>query len=376
MSKRSFMNYKLSCTSPNCINLLNICNSNNIKIYNINKKEDGVEFDVSSKDYEKLVKLDLRKYNINIIKKGGFKVLFNKLFFRSGLIVGLILCLLGFIFLNNRLLQIHVTGLSKTSRQDIIEELKINGITNFSLMNFDVKNVENLLSEKFDFSLVSIITKGNSLIINVKESLPKLEDLYVPITADYNMVIKSIDVYSGTTNIRTGDIVYKGDILVQPYVKSNDSIVYVTPCAKIVSEVFFNTSLEFKNNEKNTKRTGKKQTIKTSLYLGKKMIYNNKTNCKFDMYEIENKTQNISNYFLPLKLDKVVAYQIKEEIVTHDFNAEKDKITKMLKLEAYSLVPSNIKVEKEDVEITETNEGYIVNVYLSSIVTRVYEYHG
>ena len=51
---------------------------------------------------------------------------------------------------------------------------------------------EKYLAEKFNFSFVSIISKGNSLILNVKEELPNITETYESIIAPYNMIIKIV----------------------------------------------------------------------------------------------------------------------------------------------------------------------------------------
>ena len=220
--------------------------------------------------------------------------------YRSGLIIGLIISFVAIIFINNRLLQIHINGLISTSRESVLESLEEYGVSRFSYMNYDLKSIENKLAEEFDFSLVSIITKGNSIILSIKEELPSIEDTYVAVTADYNMVIKSIKVFAGTQKVKSGDIVYKGDILVEPYIKSGDSIVYVTPCAEIIAEVYFSNSYIFKNTEEINIRTRKKQIIESKIQLGSWVIYEQSKDCSYSEYETVNTNINLSKYFLPI----------------------------------------------------------------------------
>jgi hypothetical protein len=280
--------------------------------------------------------------------------------------------LILFMLVDNSLLQIHITGLISTNREEVVKYLDKIGVTKFSYMNYDKKAIEDSLAEEFNFSLVSIITKGNSIIISVKEELPSIEDSYIPITADYNMVIKSITVFAGTSKVKKGDIVYKGDVLVEPYVKSGDSIVYVSPCAEIVADVFFSNSYLFKNSEEKFVRTGKKEIIKAQINLGKYMIDEQSKNTEFSEFEIEHMETKLSSLFLPININKIYAYELEKTIITRDFVAEKDGIILSQKEKLYLTIPANILVESEDVDIIEISDGYIINVYLSSVVNLRY----
>ena len=112
------------------------------------------------------------------------------------------------------MLQIHIYGLDRVERSEVVEFLNVKGINVFTLMDFNIQQLEEELANEFNFSLVSIATKGNSLLISIKEELPDMKDSFVPIVADYNMIVKSIDVYAGTPCVNVGEIVYKGDTLV------------------------------------------------------------------------------------------------------------------------------------------------------------------
>jgi len=375
-NKDNINKYKILCTSPNSTNLINLCSANGIILSNIQKTSKGMTFELSSKSYAQFKKLNTKGYILSVVRSGGMRVVLNNILYRIGLIIGLIICMLSMFFLNNRLLQIHISGLSAISKEEVLFELKNLGVNTLTYMDLDTKKIEEELANKFDFSLVSIITKGNSLIISVKESLPSLEDSYVPITADFNMVINSINVYSGTCMVNAGDIVYKGDVLVEPYVKSGDDVVYVTPCAEIKSSIYTSSSYTFYSIENKLQRTGKVQLISVSMFLGKWKMYNKDIQTKFENFETEQSSELISNYFLPIRTDKVFAYELENVTFERDFETEKEDIINKLNSEAYSKVPNGVQVDAEDVTITPINDGYIINVYLTSKLTQVYKYRG
>ena len=375
MKKSNNLNYKLICTSNNSMALINLCSLNGLLLNNVIKNDDGIEFELNHQNYLKFRKLNTSSFDIKVVRLGGFKIILDGLLYRIGLVVGMMLCLIGMYFLNNRLLQVHVYGLTTIEEEIVKQELKSMGIRKMSYMNFDTEKLESELTKKFNFSLVSIITKGNSLIISVKESLPSLENTYIPIVANYNMVISSIKVYSGTCVVKNGAIVYKGDTLVEPYIKSGESIVYVTPCADLLATAYFSSSYNFINHEEVLQRSGKKEIIDVSVKLGNWTIKKHSKQTKYQEYELEEVKSFVTQNFLPIEITKKYAYEMVKVSIERNFEEVKDKIISDTKNIAYSQVPKELSVEDENIVITPTSNGYLVNVYLSSKVQEKYVYY-
>lgn len=373
MKRRKTRFNKIKVTGANSVNFINNCMCAGLNLRNIDRTSNNETiFDINDKDYRLLTKIDNRGCVVEIVEIGGKKKLIDKLMYRSGLIIGLIISFVAIMFINNRLLQIHINGLISTSRESVLESLEEYGVSRFSYMNYDLKSIENKLAEKFDFSLVSIITKGNSIILSIKEELPSIEDTYVAVTADYNMVIKSIKVFAGTQKVKSGDIVYKGDILVEPYVKSGDSIVYVTPCAEIIAEVYFSNSYVFKNTEEINIRTGKKQIVESKIQLGSWVIHEQSKDSSYSEYEIVNTNINLSKYFLPIIINKTYTYETTKTKITRAFEEEKEEIIDNQKKQLYSEISDRFKVENENIDIIPIADGYIVNIHLTSIINLKY----
>lgn len=366
----------IKCRSLNVSNFINFCVNNGISFRSINRTKDNyVYFEIDDKNLQLLKKLDTSKYEFEIVKIGGLKNILNTLIYRIGLVVGLALSITVMLLLNNRLFRVHVYGLASTQEQAVIDSVKEYGIGYLSSLDFDKSGLEQFLADKFNFSLVSIITKGNSLIISVKEELPDISNSYVAITADYNMVIQSIEVYSGTAKVKSGDIVYKGDTLVEPFISKSGDIVYVTPCAKITAKAYFNSHYNFISSEEKLERSGKKTIISSEISLGKLSLFKSSKENKFEKFELENSTNKVSQYFLPIMIKKTYAHELKKVLVNRDFESEKEELIARVKNSAYSLVPSNLKVENEEIKVTDTSTGKIINVFLECNIELNYKYN-
>lgn len=371
--KNKFLN-KIKVVTTSQIRFINDCINNNIILENIERTTSKEMFcDVSDNNLKKVLTLNNTDYIIEIIQKGGKNKLLNNVIYRIGLIIGVAISFVGIMLCNNRLLQIHINGLISVEEGRVVDSLNSLGVTKFSKMNYNFEEIENYLIEEFNFSLVSIVTKGNSIIINIKESLPNLEDSYAPITADYNMVIKSIEVFSGTSLVNVGDIVYKGDILVQPFFRSGEDIVYVAPCANITAETFFSNSYVFYNEYEDYVRTGKKEIISCEISLGIFAIDKKDKVASFDTYELDNTICNVSNYFLPIIIEKIYCYETEKVLITRDFESEKDEIINSLKEALYSQFPLELEIESEKVDIIEIENGYIINNHISSVINLKYQ---
>lgn len=363
MKKNS--NYKIICNGSNLNNFINICKNENLEIYNIEKNEiNKMTFEISEKNFIKLKKVDIKNYSLEVYEKGGV-VGFKNLFLRRvGVLVGLLLSIVLIFLTNNRLVNIQINGLSSVSKNDICDTLSENNVKLMSKTNFNTSNIENILTETYNFSLVSAITKGNTLIINIKEELDEIQDEFIDIVSDYNMVIKDIEVYSGTANVNVGDIVYAGDVLVYSYIIQNDQTVGIKPSAKIEAEVFYVDNYNFKNQEKKLERTGNKKICFENISMGKFFISNRSNEIDFEKYEIEEKTNLVSKYFLPITITQKVAYELSEVQITHNFDDEKNGIINSLKSSVYAMKDERTSVIDEDEIITQIDGGYLVSYYL------------
>ena len=97
-------------------------------------------------------------------------------------------------------------------------------------------------------------------------------------------------------------------------------------------------------------------------------MFSKKFECKFENYELQKSCTLLSEYFLPLKINKIIAYETFSETVDLDFESSKEQIVDNLKEKVYKKVPDNLKVESENVKISSTNYGNIVTIYLKSSV--------
>jgi hypothetical protein len=182
------------------------------------------------------------------------------------------------------------------------------------------------------------------------------------------MIITKINVYSGTSRVKIGDVVFKGDILVEAYEISNNDRILVEPCAEINGDTFISEKYEFLSNEEVLVRTGNFKVIDSEMYLGNIKIYSSSSNNKFEYFESENQNVMLSNYFLPIKINKNIVFELKKEKIERDFESEKDEIVSKLKEKAYSKLATNMQVDSEEIQISSINNGNIVTIYLKSSV--------
>lgn len=364
---------KISCSAVNLSKFLNICREHDITFYNLQRLDGNrVEFELTDKDMAKLTSLNLTNYHYEVVNVGGLRKALNTVIYRIGLIVGLALSIIGVFVLNNRLLHIHVYGLTSVAEDAVVESVREYGVSTLSKMDFANEELENYLSKEFKFSLVSVVKKGNSLIISVKEELPDIEEQYTPIIADFNMVIQNIQVYSGTARVKAGDVVRKGDVLIEPYVVSGEDKVYVPPCGDISVIGYFSASYIFSNSREVVVRTGNKQLISHELRLGKYLLGKSSKENMFSEYEIEVVDSSVSQYFLPLKMKKTYAYETMQKSIECDFEKEKNNIISKLKNEVLHQIPSNMSVDKENILIKDFQNGKIINVCFECVTNLKY----
>lgn len=354
--------YRIRCKGNNLNSLICRLSNKGLKLIDV-VKDDALNFSINARDYNVFKSLDLSGYEITLLHAGGgyyAKCLFLS---KLGGILGLIVAIALYIFVSNKIFFISISGTTNIAEDEVCNTLKNIGVERFKNMPSDTQYIEEYLSNNFNFSLVSVITRGNAVIINVKEELPSVSLDGNDLIAEYDMVINSIEVYSGTAMVSAGDIVRCGEILVSSSMVVGENVVSVEPKAKITATRYISESYKFLNEETRIVRTGKKKITSSSFCLGKNKIWKNSSQCDFEFYEEENIKTSVSNYFLPISIEKTVVYEITDIIVEHDFESEKNDIIEGLKGKCYSSA-GDATVLSEDYNIVAMDFGYVINYHL------------
>lgn len=317
---------------------------NKIKLKNIIKNQDNTaEFYINYKN-DKVLKQNLNKFNITILEEKDFGVqyFFRNLFFRVGLISACIISLI-FLFISQMFIfKIEIYGNDKLSKTEIISELEKLGVNSFTpKSSLNLSKLESELLENMpEISLVSIITKGNSLILNLQEKV--INDEYQNVgnfealKATASGRIKSINLKQGTLKVKVGDIVKEGDILVEPYIiDSSGEKRSVKAEAEILAEIWFEARVTHYDSSMKTIKTGNK-IVKDNIYFLNLPIYVDKKEVTFTEYEVSKNIINLSNFLIPIKIERITYEEIttiKEEIPFEDVKDELILEAKNLALE-------------------------------------------
>lgn len=359
--------YVLKIEGLNFDRFFNELKKNNIRLFNIKKPNyKTCEFGVSFFNYYKIKKLNLLKnYKTTILKTYNIGFLVGNFFKNIGLYLGGIFAFLTILLISKTTLTINILGTTNINKEDVVNLLKEIDVKTWKINTTPNETIEQYIKQNLnDVSLVSVAKKGTNLIINIKEKI-KVLDVVSPICAEYNMIITSISVGQGVAKVKVGDIVKKGDVLVEPKtILTNGEVTELKPIAEIQGDAFITGDIEFKTEEEIFKKTGKKVVWSNYEFNGVK-LFSNSPHVKFENYEKSVYNEYIfKNFFLPIKLNRTVFYETEKEIITRNFEENKDNLIKQSKELAYSKLPQNAQVLSEETIISNSNKTYFVNTYL------------
>ncbi len=329
---------KIDLTGYNLDNLLKILYTKKVTLFNVVRYEHNkVSFEIMDKDHKK-VKRYIANFKVQeTLSK--FKQLPTILLNNLGVILGCFIGILFGIFVSQYTWQIQVYGTEELSKIDIISVLSENGIRKGKINHQTSEEIEEILLNKYDrIAQVSVIREGTAIIINLSEKLVYTEEEFQPITAKYAGIIKEINIITGTTNVKVGDYVNIGDILVLPFnLNADGEKVSVRPLAEIKAEIYVVSKCEIKKKETKLVRTGKTTTTYNYKFKSKK-IFSSKNKNSFALFETVVYNENISG-ILPLNRDVVVCYELTETEVVNDFEKQKQSLIDESLQKAYQMLP-------------------------------------
>lgn len=316
---------KYDLTGYNADNLIKTLVSKKVKIYNLEiKSRTELSFEIDDKDVKKV-----KRYISNFKFQKSFtklKKLPAIMLANLGLILGVFIGSILFVFASAFTWQIQVFGTEELSTNDIINVLKNNNVKVGKINLISSEEIETILLNNYDrIAQVSVIKEGTSIIINLSEKLVYNEVEFQAITAKASGIITDINIVTGTTNVKVGDFVNKGDILVLPFnVNADGTKVNVKPLAEISAKMFIVGKSELNKIETQLVRTGK--SIKTYQYKFKNLnLFSGKTKNSFALFETVVYNENISG-LLPLNRDVSVIYELEQVQIENNLAESKQKV--------------------------------------------------
>ena len=339
-------NIKYKIQGYNFEKLLNNLIKNEIKLKKIKKLDDNILEFYSYKNNDKIIKNNINKLNIKIINEKNFGFLFflKNIFFRVGLVSAIIISIISLFLSQMFVFKIEVYGNEKITKQEIISCLKELGVNTFTSKNsINTFELEKNISEKIpSISLVSVMTKGTSLIINLQEKVINDEyqnvGLFEPLKANLSGRIKSIKLIQGTLNCKVGDLVKENDILVYPYIiDSSGNKKSVKAEAEIVAEVWYESRITHYDECVKTYETGK-IIEKNNLYFLDMPIYVDKKDVKFNQYETKVSYTYLSSFLIPIKIEKILYIETASKTEKVPFEDVKESLINEVKNQVYQKV--------------------------------------
>ena len=302
---------------------INICRSKNILLWNMNREKSSIlHTNIGIKDFKNIRKIAKKtKCKVNIKSKRGLPFLFNRYKKRK---IFFILLVLVFILLgvsSNFVWNIDVITKSNISEEELIKDLNECGLQIGKIKSsLDLNKIVNEIRlKRDDIAWIGISIKGTNALIEVVEATEKPEiinkDEYCNIVSNKNGVITKINAQDGTANVKVGDTVSVGDVLINGWMEGKyTGIRYVHAKGEIEARVWYtmNKTIQYTTTEK--QYTGNIET-NYGIKMNNFKINFPKGVSKFEFYdtiENENKIKLFSNFYLPISVVKTTCQQYEE----------------------------------------------------------------
>lgn len=359
--------------------VLRIAKANNISLNTISNTNEKITFYVYLKDYLKFREV-LRKERVflRIINKTGLPFFINKNKSRWIVVFGLVMSMIIIKYMSLYIWCIDFSGNNHISDESLRKYLKEKRITEGSkISELDATALEEDIRKDFPQIIwVSVDVNGTKLTLSVKENHQlsyndKCSEV-CDLVSDKDGIVVSIVTRRGVSNVKKGDSVKKGDILISGIiqVKSEyDELLrqdYTCADGTVIIQVTYEFKKEIMKSYNEKYYTGR---ISRAKYL-RLPDYTIKLpeNVKYGRYDtiIEEKDIKLSeNMYTPVKYGKIYykEYKIKNKQRT---KTQAESIVNEAFSEFYENFNRNgIQIIEKNVTIDESEEKYIAQGYVT-----------
>lgn len=343
---------------------LNYLIRNKIYVYNVNRMEKSkIQFNIDRNNYKKLKKIHRsNKFKIKVKKQTGIPFIAKRIYTYRGMVICAIISLIILMSTSQFVTDVYITAPEGIDKTALKKELYIQGVKpGVYKKSIDRKIVrENIMGKFKQIAYVSINVKGTNIFVNITkkdESQNSDENSnYCNIIAQKDGIIEKIVPRSGEAIVQEGDIVKKGDVLI------NGANTTAQP--EVWAMTFYEAKKTSNYIDIKNQRTGNKKNVYTISFYDKK--YKILRNIKYRDYEIENniKELRLGDYTFPIKITVSTFYEVKK--VENKIDVEKLKkelSSKVLKQLEYTIpVSARILDVKDKYNVDKSMIEYVVTV--------------
>ena len=355
---------------------INICKKQNITIWNLKRnKNTMLFFNVRIKEFKEVCKI-VKQLNckLKIRNKKGLPFLMYK--YKKRKAFAILLIIVVFIIGLSSMYVWNVDIIEENNQElpNIRQDIEEAGIKLGTLKSkINSKEIINKIRlKRNDVAWMGIEKKGTNVIVKLvkADQKPEIVDTneYCNIVSDKTGVITKINAQNGTANVKVGDTINKGDILINGWMEGKyTGIRYVHAKGEIEAKVWYTKNKKIPYILKQTRETGNQEN-KYSLKINNFEINFLKKYSKFEIYdtiETDSKFRIFSDFYLPISVVKTTFKEKEnytqkytlEEAKTLGIEELQEELKKEIKDEK-KIVNKNINTyEKEDgVEIYVTYE--------------------
>ena len=352
---------------------INICKNNKITIWNL-KRKDSIELNLNAriKEFKEISKIAKKTgCKVKIKNKKGIPFLLHKYKKRKIFFILLILLVLIIGLSSCFVWNVEIEEENGYELENIREDIEKAGLKiGVFKGKINTKEIINKIRlERKDIAWMGIELKGTNAIVKLVKSDEKPEiineDEYCNIISDKEGVITKISVQNGTANVKVGDTVNIGDVLVNGWIEGKfTGIRYVHSLAEIEAKVWYTESIKIPYNVTETKYTGNEEE-KYGIKFNNFQINFTKKYSKFKIYdtiETENKIKLFSDFYLPISIVKTTHKEQEKVEKTYTVEEAKNIGIKQLEEKLDGKIENKDNIVNKNINTYEQADGVLVYV--------------
>ena len=353
---------------------INICKNNKIFIWNLKRKEDiKLKLNANINDFKKICQIARKtKCKVKIESKKGLPFKIHKYKKRKIFLILLIVIILLIALSSNYIWNVEIQEENGLEMENIEENIENAGLKVGALKSkIDTKEIINKIRlERNDVAWMGIELKGTNAIVKLvkADEKPQIidEDDYCNIVSNKAGIITKINAASGTANVKVGDTVNVGDVLINGWMEGKyTGIRYVHSKGEIEAKVWYTKSKNIKYSTIERKETGnieeqyaiKFNNFKINLHKGVSKFKN------YDTIENEEKIRLFSDFYLPISIIKTTNKEVEEIQKNYQVEEAKNIGIQELQEELDREIEDKSKIINKNINTYEKEES--IDVYVT-----------